>query len=61
MAGAGGIVNAAAIKASTVHGNTASGGARWRHPYHGVMIIRPTRMTGETAPADSSGEEQGNG
>ena len=30
---------------------------RWRHPYHGVMIIRLTRMTGETAPADSSGDQ----
>lgn len=37
MAGAGGIVNAAANKASTVHGNTASGGAgrdRRRHLPH---------------------------
>ena len=30
---------------------------RWRHPYHGVMIIRLARMTGETAPADSSGDQ----
>ncbi len=54
MAHAGGIVNGgtAAIKASTVDGNTASGGAGG-----GILIIKATRMTGETAPADSSGDQ----